>query len=81
MSLAVASSGPSDRGTSLIALKAVAWRDRDRGDIERWPLLHGDEVNCTRVQALMDEYGAAIDEAERLGEFDALVRRTLGDRP
>jgi hypothetical protein len=61
----------------LIVLKAVAWRDRDRGDIERLLLLHGGAVNFDRVRALIGEFGAAIDEPERLGEFDALVRRTL----
>jgi hypothetical protein len=59
-------------------LKAVAWRDRDRGDIERLLLLHGAEVSLDRVRALIDEFGAAIDEPQRLGEFNALVRRTLG---
>jgi hypothetical protein len=62
----------------LIVLKAVAWRDRDRGDIERLLLLHAPEVNLERVRALVGEFAAAIDEPNRLGEFDALVRRTLG---
>ena len=62
----------------LIVLKTVAWRDRDRGDVERLLLLHGAEVNLDRVRALVGEFGAAIDEPERLAEFNALVRRTLG---
>jgi hypothetical protein len=62
----------------LIVLKAVAWRDRDRGDIERLLLLHAAEVNLERVRALVGEFAAAIDEPERLREFDGLVRRTLG---
>jgi hypothetical protein len=61
----------------LIVLKAVAWRDRDRGDIERLLLLHGAKVNLKRVRALIGEFGAALEEPERLDEFDALVRRTL----
>jgi hypothetical protein len=63
----------------LIVLKAVAWRDRDRGDIERLLLLYRTEVNFARVRALIGEFGAAIDEPERLDEFNALVRRTLGE--
>lgn len=61
----------------LIVLKAVAWRDRDRGDIERLLLLHAADVDLGRVRALVGEFAAALDEPERLGEFDALVRRTL----
>jgi hypothetical protein len=62
----------------LIVLKAVAWRDRDRGDIERLLLLHSAELNFARMQALIGEFGAAIDEPERLNDFNALVSRTLG---
>jgi hypothetical protein len=36
-------------------------------------------VNFARVRALIGEFGAAIDEPERLDEFNALVRRTLGE--
>ena len=61
----------------LIVLKAVAWRDRDRGDIERLLLLHAAEVDLDRIRSLVGEFAAAIDEPERLGEFNALVRRTL----
>jgi hypothetical protein len=63
----------------LIVFKAVAWRDRDRGDIERLLLRHREAVNFNRVRALVGEFGAAMDEPERLRDFDALVRRTLGD--
>jgi hypothetical protein len=30
------------------------------------------------MQALIGEFGAAIDEPERLNDFNALVSRTLG---
>ena len=62
----------------LIVLKAVAWRDRDRGDIERLLRLHAAEVNLDRVRALVGEFAAAIEEPERLSDFNALVQRTLG---
>lgn len=62
----------------LIVLKAVAWRDRDLGDIERLLLLHAAEVNLDRVRALVGEFAAAIDEPERLSDLNALIQRTLG---
>lgn len=68
---------PVATAEDLIVLKAVAWRDRDRGDIERLLLLHASEVDLDRVRALVAEFAAAIDEPERMGDFDALVRRTL----
>jgi hypothetical protein len=63
----------------LVVYKAIAWRDRDRGDIERLLLRHRKAMNFTRVRALVGEFGAAMDEPDRLHDFDALVRRTLGD--
>lgn len=64
----------------LIVLKAVAWRDRDRGDIERLLLLHAADVDLERVRGLVAAFAEAIEEPERPGEFDALVRRTLPNR-
>ena len=61
----------------LIVLKAVAWRDRDRSDIQRLLLLHAAAVDLERVRALVGQFAAAIDEPERIADFDALVRRTL----
>lgn len=64
----------------LIVLKAIAWRDRDRGDIERLLLLHSAEVDLNRIRALVGEFAEAIEEPERVDQFNALVRRTLEKR-
>jgi predicted nucleotidyltransferase len=59
----------------LVIYKAVAWRDRDRADIERLLVLQGTEVNFVRVRRLVEEFADALEEPERLREFDALVQR------
>lgn len=62
----------------LIVYKAVAWRDRDKEDIERLLLLHAEKVDLGRVRELVAQFAAALDEPERIEQFEALVRRALG---
>ena len=62
----------------LVVFKTVAWRDRDRGDIERLLQLHGREMDLDRVRRLVREFSDALDEPERPRELEALVRRALG---
>ncbi len=42
--------------------------------------MHADQVNLERVRGLVATFAAALEEPERVGEFDALVRHTLPDR-
>lgn len=63
----------------LIIYKAVAWRDRDRSDVERLLALHGRTIDLKRVRELVREFGAALDEPERVDQFEALVRRAFAE--
>lgn len=62
----------------LIVYKAVAWRDRDRADIERLLTRYGPEVDLHRIRALVREFATALEEPERIEQFEALVARALG---
>lgn len=59
----------------LVIYKAVAWRDRDRADIERLIVLHGPSMDFARIRRSVAEFAAALDEPERVADFDALVAR------
>ncbi len=59
----------------LIVYKAAAWRDRDRSDIERLLALHWDRIDLQRVRNLIAEIGNALDDPERLDQFDMIVGR------
>lgn len=60
----------------LIVYKAVAWRERDKEDVERLLLLHGDETDLERVRDLMRQFAEALEEPGRVGELEALITRT-----
>jgi len=62
----------------LVIYKAVAWRDRDRADIERLLVRHGTGIDLTRVRGVIGEFASALDDPDRLDEFDALVQRSSG---
>lgn len=62
----------------LIVYKAVAWRDRDRDDIERLLLLHGDRIDLDRVRDLVRQFSDALGEPKRVAELEALIRKALG---
>ena len=59
----------------LVVYKVVAWRDRDRADVERLLAAHGDSIDLERVRDLVRQFAAALDEPERVDEFERLVRR------
>ncbi len=61
----------------LVVYKAVAWRDRDKSDIERLLVLHGRSMNLVRVRALVKQFSETLEEPERLLEFDKLVAQAL----
>ena len=62
----------------LVIYKAVAWRDRDRADIERLLVRHGTGIDLARVRGVIGEFASALDDPDRLDEFDALVQRSSG---
>jgi Nucleotidyl transferase of unknown function (DUF2204) len=67
------------RPEDLIVMKAVAWRDRDRADIERLLVLHGPRMDLDRIRRLVREFSEALESPERIAEFEAIVRRATAD--
>jgi hypothetical protein len=63
----------------LIVYKAVAWRERDRSDIERLLGLHADLVDLERIRARVAEFAEVLEQPERIAEFEALLRRSSVD--
>lgn len=63
------------RPEDLVVFKAVAWRERDRTDIERLLVLHGSAMDLGRVQRLVREFSEVLHSPERVEEFAAIVRR------
>jgi hypothetical protein len=61
----------------LIVYKTVAWRDRDRADVERLLRLHGAAIDLDRIRALVAEFAEAIEEPGRIHDFEQLVRKAL----
>lgn len=59
----------------LLVYKAVAFRERDRGDIERLLELHSADIDLERVTTIVKQFAEALDEPERATAFDELVRR------
>lgn len=57
----------------LVVYKAVAWRDRDRSDIERLLARHRDDIDLGRVRGLVKQFADALDEPERVDAFERLV--------
>jgi hypothetical protein len=63
----------------LVVLKAIAWRDRDRGDIERLLRAHGTELDLEWIRSAVVQFYDLLEEPERIAEFDALVRKVLAE--
>ncbi|MGH8576428.1 MAG: DUF6036 family nucleotidyltransferase [Gammaproteobacteria bacterium] len=53
----------------LVVYKAVAWRDRDRSDIERLLLLHGPSIDLERVRRIVAEFAEALVDRRNLLHF------------
>lgn len=68
---------PVARVEDLVVYKAVAWRERDRADIERLLAAHPGEVDVARVRSLVATFAALLDAPERVAEFDALLARAV----
>jgi hypothetical protein len=61
----------------LVIYKAVAWRERDKSDIEQLIQLHSDQIDFGRVERIIGEFAAALEEPERIAEPVALTRSAL----
>lgn len=66
------------RVEDLIVQKAVAWRERDRTDIERLVALHDDAIDWKRVDATVMDFFELLEAPERRAEFDLIVARGRG---
>ncbi len=65
----------------LVVYKAVAWRDRDRSDIERLLVRHHSAIDIDAVRRLVRQFADALDEPERIEAFEALVLQSLRKPP
>lgn len=63
----------------LVVYKVVAWRDRDRADVERLLVAHRGSINLDRVTDLVRQFAEALEEPQRVEEFESLVRRVYED--
>lgn len=71
---------PVVQAQDLIVYKAVAWRDRDKADVERLLLLHADELDLAFIRDMVRQFAEALEEPARVSEFEELVSRNLGGR-
>ena len=69
---------PVARPQDLIVFKAVAWRDRDRSDIERLLTLHAAAIDLDQVRSVLRQFAEVLEAPERMTEFEVIVRRALG---
>jgi hypothetical protein len=68
---------PVAQPEDLVVYKTIAWRDRDRADIEALVLAHRGSFAMERVRATLAEFAEALDEPERLEDFDRLIAKVL----
>ncbi len=61
----------------LVIYKAVAWRERDKGDIEQLIELHAPDIDFERVENVLSEFAEALEDPERLEAFRGLKERVL----
>lgn len=69
---------PVARAEDLIVYKVVAWRDRDKDDVERLLTLHHETIDIERVRSLVRDFAEALGDPGRVEEFEALLRRAIG---
>jgi hypothetical protein len=68
---------PVAAADDLIVYKTVAWRDRDRADVERLLRLHGPTLDLARIRGLVAEFAEAIEEPGRIQDFELLVKKAF----
>lgn len=66
---------PMATAQDLIIYKAIAWRDRDKQDIEALLRLHRSAIDLAYIRDRVAEFAEAIEEPERLTQLDAIVAR------
>ena len=66
---------PIATAQDLVVYKTIAWRDRDRSDVEELLRLHRSSIDLAYIRARIAEFAEAIDEPERLGQLDAIIAR------
>lgn len=59
----------------LLVYKALAWRDRDRSDIERLLVLHGEKFDLERVRSFVRQFAEILDDPGRVAAFEEIVAR------
>ena len=69
---------PVASAEDLVVYKCVAWRTRDRADVERLLSVHGANMNLARVRGILAAFAEAMEDPTRLTEFDALLERVQG---
>lgn len=67
------------RAEDLIVLKAVAWRERDRTDIERLLTLHGARMDLARVRRWVREFAVCLEDTARVDAFEEILRQACGE--
>lgn len=70
---------PMATAQDLIVYKVIAWRERDRRDVEELLRLHRASVDVTYVRDRVAEFAEAIDEPERVRDLDAVIARVDGE--
>lgn len=65
----------------LVIYKAVAWRDRDRTDVERLLTIYGERIDLGRVRRVVGEFAEALETPERLDELEAMIARIMKKPP
>lgn len=66
---------PMATAQDLVIYKTIAWRDRDRQDVEALLRLHRRDIDLDYVRARIAEFAGALEEPERLDELEALIAR------
>jgi hypothetical protein len=66
---------PVAAAEDLVIYKTIAWRDRDRADVERLLHAHPDRIDLSRVRRVIAEFAAALDEPERVEDLERLLAR------
>ncbi len=59
----------------LLVYKALAWRDRDRSDIERLLILHGENFDLERIRGFVRQFAEVLDDPGRVAAFEEIVAR------
>lgn len=70
---------PTAMPEDLIVSKAVAWRARDKDDIEHLLVRHGKSLEMKRIRAWVEQFAELLEVPERLAEFDEIVRRARSE--